>query len=225
MITEIINALKLGAAFMTIFVLAELLFHRFRVKAEVTRKFTHLASGLLSLSFPLLFSSHWIVMLLCAVFSLFLLLSYRYGFMPSINAVGRFTHGSLLFPVVVYVCFYVSAQNGMPVYFYLPILILSISDPLAALSGKSIPLGPYLVFGHSKTLMGSAAFFASAFACTSVGLWQMNNAGFLAASVASLLIASATTLAEAVTHKGYDNLLIPVAALASLFITQQLQLI
>ncbi len=223
--TEILNALRLGMAFVIIFGLAELLFHLLGVRAEITRKFTHTGAGLLSLAFPLFLRSHYSVLLLCAIFALFLWLSMRFKFMPSINAVDRFTHGSLLFPLVVYLCFYIAAKSAMLLYFYLPILILAISDPLAALAGKSIPIGPYLLFGHSKTMLGSTVFFTSALACSIITLWQLNGAILSSAFTAALVIATATTLAEAATHKGYDNLLIPATAVMTIFLLRQLHLI
>src|SRR3546814_15775711 len=47
--------------------------------------------------------------------------------------------------------------------YYLPIMVLAISDPLAALSGKKWPWRPYRIAGATKTILGSLVFFMSAF--------------------------------------------------------------
>src|SRR5690606_220772 len=98
------------------------------------------------------------------------------------NAVKRTTRGSFLFPVVIYVTFWIysiygtknySGSNlnaddfhgfslGGTVYYFLPILILSVSDPTAALVGKKYRLWPYKIFSDTKTIIGSFAFFVSA---------------------------------------------------------------
>lgn len=222
--SNISNALALGMIFLALFAVAEALYWKHNVKAELTRKLVHMASGLISLSFPLLITNHWVVLALCVSFASVLIFSYRNKLLLSINAVDRVTHGSLLFPLVVYLCYFAFSQSGLYVYYYLPILILAISDPLAALAGKSIPMGPYMVFGQSKTLMGSGAFFVSAFACSFIALWRMEAASFPFAFLAALIISATTTSVEAVTHKGYDNLLIPVSCIASVLLTQYLQL-
>lgn len=221
---DVQNALILGGMFTALFALAEALYHWCGVKAEYTRKMVHVVSGISSLAFPILFDTHWMVLALCSSFALVLWLSYQYNHLPSINKVGRHTHGGLLFPVVVYLCFWGYTQSEMYIYYFLPILILALSDPLAALAGKSMPIGPYLVFGQSKTLMGSSAFFVSALLCTTLALWLMEGAALPKAFIAGAFIALVTTTVEAISHKGYDNLLIPISGIAALLFVQQIQL-
>ncbi|MBI3234471.1 MAG: phosphatidate cytidylyltransferase, partial [Bacteroidetes bacterium] len=56
---DIINTLILSGMFLTLFGLAEVLYHFFKVKAELTRKLVHFGTGLLTFLFPLILSSHW----------------------------------------------------------------------------------------------------------------------------------------------------------------------
>ncbi len=95
----------------------------------------------------------------------------------------------------------------------MPILILAICDPLAALFGKKWPVMPYKTFGYSKTGVGSLAFFSSAFCLSFLLLLFFKPSLPFGVLLVSLQVATVTTLAEAITHKGFDNLTIPLSAL------------
>src|SRR5436309_2598679 len=118
---EIINTVILAASFLCVFGMAELGYHYWKIPAEATRKFVHIASGLITLLFPLLIVDPWYVLFLCASFALILIVSIYTGLLPSINAVGRQTFGSLIYPGAVFVCYLVYFYEGKLIYFYLPI--------------------------------------------------------------------------------------------------------
>ncbi|MBX9450243.1 MAG: hypothetical protein KL787_11230 [Taibaiella sp.] len=98
---DIKNAFILAACFLGLFVIAEVIYRLFHVKAEYTRKLVHTGTGLLALLFPVLLSSHWAVLILCAAFALILTISLQYKFLPSINAIERRSVGSLAYPAAV----------------------------------------------------------------------------------------------------------------------------
>ncbi|WP_221393042.1 hypothetical protein [Dyadobacter sp. NIV53] len=160
MLQEIVLPLLLASCFLILFGFAEFLYHRKKVKAEWTRKIVHIGTGILTLTFPVLLHSHWQVLFLCGSFLIILLISLRYNMLPSINNIGRFSYGSILYPVVVYGTYliYTHVEKGLIMY-YLPILILAICDPVAALTGKHYPFGSYRIGGNNKTLSGSLSFF------------------------------------------------------------------
>jgi len=194
------NLSILSLGFLFLFAIGEFLKTYLKVKAEWTRKFVHIGTGLLSLTFPILFENHWFVFLLCFSFLAILLMSQKKKFLNSINGVSRKTCGATLFPVTVYFCFLLQAQTDNILYYSLPILILTLSDPLAAIVGQKFPLGKYNILGHTKTMAASTAFWLSAFGISwSMGI-DINS---------SLLIAFVASIAEAVSKDGYDNLTIP----------------
>lgn len=210
MTENLLNTSYLAAAFLALFGSAELLYHQFKVKAEVTRKYVHIVTGLLTMLFPVLVVNHWLVMALCGSFLFILLASLHFNKLPSINGVTRISKGSILYPIVVYGCYAVFVITHNIFLFYVPILILAICDPLAAFVGKRFPWRPYTTFGYTKTTSGSLAFFVSAFAISFL-FYSVDTLShrILLSAIAGIL----TTLAEAVSHKGYDNLSIPIAAL------------
>lgn len=216
MSTDLLHTGMLALAFLLLFASAEWLHHRRHVPAEYTRKYVHLSTGVLSMSFPFLLKDHGYVLVLCGSFLLILLLSLRFGSLRSINGVDRETRGSLLFPIIVYGCFLSHRHFGSYAFYYLPILVLAFGDPAAAYVGKRWPWGRYRFFGHTKTLSGSGAFLLVA---TVLGFLLFRFAEGATGAAAALLafgVGAGTTLAEGVSHKGYDNLTIPVVATAIL---------
>ncbi len=216
MTQNIINSLFLAGVFSVLFAAAELLYHKCNVKVEYSRKFVHLTSGLATLAFPLMLSNQWFVLALCAGFALVLAISQQFNWLPSINAIDRVSYGSILYPGVVFGAYMAHLKFGSLLFFYLPILILAICDPLACLAGKKWPKGKYTILDETKTLVGSAAFFVAA-SCVSISLFVcFTELPFQSIVFNSLAIAFGTTAAEGLSQKGYDNLFIPLAAIAIL---------
>jgi phytol kinase len=211
---ELFDLLYLSLLFLGLFAVAELLYHRFKVKVELTRKLVHVGTGVLTLLFPLLLDSFWSVLFLCGSFFIILIGTLKYNLLQSINAIRRESVGSLAFPVSVSICFFAYLHfEKQYIYFYVPILILAICDPIAAISGKKFPYGKYRIGSAKKTLVGSTMFFLSAclvYFCIALFL-RLNIDNPLI--IKGLCIAVATTIAEAVSGKGYDNITVPLAAL------------
>jgi phytol kinase len=209
---SIINTIIFASIFLLLFASAEFFYHKFKIKAESTRKYVHFVTGIITLFFPKFIDNHWMVMILCGSFLIILLTSLKYQLLPSINAVDRVTHGSLLFPVIIYWCYFVYSIYKLQVFYYLPVIILAISDPLAGLLGQRYPFKKYKLFGHYKTLGGSLSFMVSSFLICLISFSISFNLAMNSVLFLSLLIALSTTLTEAMTHKGYDNLTVPLMA-------------
>ena len=212
---EIIPALILACCFLALFALAELLYHVAKVRAEWTRKIVHIGTGLLTLLFPVVLSSHWPVLFLCASFLVILLASLQFGWLPSINAIDRFSYGSILFPIIVYLLFLVFQMAGKGlIVFYLPVLILAICDPVAALVGKRFPFGKYRILRCGKSVAGSLAFLMSALLVTAVTIFAFNVV--TSRMLLILWVPAIGTIAEALGVKGMDNLTIPASVVLTL---------
>jgi len=208
--------------YLVLFTTAEILYHKFKVKAEITRKFVHLSTGVISLLFPPMIENHWLVMVLCASFLFILLASLKFNLLKSINAVERTTRGSILYPFIVYGCFLMLAYYDDMIFYYIPILILAIADPVAGLLGKKWPKGEYTVFNNTKTLSGSSAFFITAAGVALIFLFIFSSKSATALIAVATIVSLATALAEAISHKGYDNLTIPASAMLILVLSKEL---
>ncbi|WP_245935758.1 diacylglycerol/polyprenol kinase family protein [Sphingobacterium athyrii] len=217
---DLSNMVLLAMLFLLLFALSEILYHRFKIRVEFTRKLVHIGTGIISLLFPILLASHWSVLFLCGVFAVILVLSLKFNLLRSIHAIDRKSAGSLAYPAAVYLCFvtqtYLDDRN---IFYYLPLATLAICDPMAALSGKKWPLGPYMVLGAKKTVLGSIAFFISAIVLTFF-IWKYAHDSSLDFQELTIIttIALMATFAEALSKDGYDNLTIPLSTIVSLYI-------
>ncbi len=216
--------LVLSGAFAALFTFAEVLYRVWRKHAETTRKVVHVGTGLLALLFPIVLTSHWQVLGLCGSFAVLLLLSIRYKMLPSINGIRRKSYGSLGYPVAVYVSFLAYEYFGRQyTYYYLPILVLAICDPVAAYVGRRTRFRPYRVGQGIKTIGGSLAFFATAILVTAgVYLYLRDFPGLGVFSGVALTVSVLATLAEAVSKKGLDNMTIPIAVLIGMIAVERL---
>ncbi|KAB2809884.1 diacylglycerol/polyprenol kinase family protein [Phaeocystidibacter luteus] len=209
---------EMSGAFLALFGISEYLYRRLSVRPEITRKISHIGTGILVLLFPLVLKSHWDVLILCSSFLVLLLLSFKYEFLKGINNVDRKTFGSVLYPVGVYITFCVYEELQFLSAFYIPVLILAISDPLAALVGRKTGWNPYRIFRDGKSVGGTIAFLISAFAIAALsfsleGMWKELDSPLILCAA----IAVTTTVAEAASAYGSDNLSIPVTGALLIF--------
>jgi phytol kinase len=218
---DLFNCIWLSGCFLGLFGLAELLYHKFKIQAEYTRKLVHIGTGLLTLLFPIL-SNHWYVLLLCSSFGLILILSLKFNLLKSINAIDRKSHGSISYPVAVYGTFlfysFLSRKNDPQLaLYYIPILILAICDPVAALCGKRWPWGKYKSGNSSKTMTGSILFAITATGIALLLLLLLSKTAFSSAFIIALILGILTSFTEALSVNGLDNITIPGIAILILW--------
>ena len=127
---------------------------------------------------------------------------------------GRASHGELYF-VVALVALLLLAET--PVGYVIPLMILTLADAAAAVVGRALPAGRLGGPAAGKTLSGSLAFLVVAFLVTGVALIVLTNLDIAAVLWTSAGVAAVTCLCEAVSRRGLDNLLVPMAAMACLW--------
>ena len=187
---------------------------RYGIASEYTRKLAHFSATGSTLTFPLLFTSHWYPFVLALVFFFILLLSMNTKYLKSIHEIDRYSAGSFLLPPAIYLPFLISVKVGDPFFFILPTLILAVSDPLAGLAGYIFREGnPKIVLFSrqlNKTIYGSSTFFVSSFVLSlvamSINTHQLGGETFMAA----LFMAAATTVTEMLSPGGTDNITVPM---------------
>lgn len=206
--TELLHALGLAGAFMVIFLLGETIRRLVPSSPELPRKFVHCAGGLTALSFPWLLNRHWTVLGLAAGFSLILAIAKMKGFLKSVHGVERKSYGAMLFPVSVYVVFLLG--HDKPVLYFVSILVMTVSDTLAAVVGGRYGSIRYEVEGITKSLEGSTVFFFVTFLCVHLSLLLMTGTERLDSVLISLVIALLVTGFEAVSPTGSDNFFVPL---------------
>ena len=196
---------------------------RYRAWAEVdpewTRKGAHVAMGGLTLTFPWLFDAAWPVVVLAAL-ALTLMIGLRVSEMlhealgQALHGVDRTSYGELCFPVAVGGLFVLSA--GDPLLFCVPILLLGLADPVAAVIGLRHGRILYTTDDGIKTGEGSAGFLLVAFFCVHVPLLLGTDTGRLETLLIALIVGLLVTALEAISWRGLDNLFVPLGGYALL---------
>ena len=211
--TDIIWASIISIIFLSLFAIAEFLRKR-GAKPETTRKFVHFSGAFVTIFFPFILTSHWTVLALAAGFALIMLITKNLGLMQSVHGVERKSDGAIYHPIAIYTCFLYSQILNQPMFYVISILILAISDALAALVGKSYGANEYLVeVGTRKTIEGSVTFFLTSFLIVHLILLLTTQTGRIESVLIALLISIIVTVFEGVSLKGADNLFIPLGTM------------
>jgi dolichol kinase len=192
------------------------MYRRLRTGPAWSRNFSHFVAGLISLPYPWLFTSHWWVLLLAVQSSLVLLSTRFLGLLPSHHKVAEKSLGSYLFFASIYLCYMASYLSGQKELFVIPLLVLSFSDVLAAVVGRSpgsFPLQQMKWPGPSgKTVAGSTAFFISALVILFVSLHYLGSTPARSMLMA-VAISIPATASEALSPYGIDNFSVPLTIL------------
>ena len=136
LLRDLFGIIVVSSSIVALFVVGEYLRRRHSVVVEQTRKLSHFGAGLVIMTFPWLFTSHWTVAFLSFNFFLLLWFGKTMGFLDSVHSVERTTGGAYYYPMSVFVVFWLA--KGDPLLFCLPLAILAIADAGAALVGKKL---------------------------------------------------------------------------------------
>ena len=145
------------------------------------------------------------------------LLDWRYGFFNAMQSSNRANLGTVYFPLAAAVVALVFWER--PPLMVAALMPLTWGDGLAPVVGAAYGRRFYTIHTSIRTLEGSAGFFVAGFVFTWLALWLMPGLPEitpLAAVLPSLVIMSVTTVIEAVSIWGLDNLTITAAAVVIL---------
>ena len=183
------------------------------VGPEITRKIVHIGAGHVILLAWWFMLPSWMGMAAAVFFAGVALLSYRLPILPGINSVGRRSWGTFFYAVSIGTlmgwCW-----PSYPYFGVIGILIMCWGDGLAALVGQRWGRHSYEVWGEKKSWEGSFTMaLASALVVIAVlGVVQGLTWGLM---VTALGVAIASTLLEAISKYGIDNLTVPLGAAAT----------
>lgn len=185
-------------------VVCELWWRKRHVHDEFSRKFIHITVGSFVAFWP--FFLDWNeIKLLSIAFIVVVLVSKKLKLFQAIHSVQRPTHGELLFAAAVGAIALITQNEWI---YMAAVLQMSLADGLAAVVGTRFGNHTrYMVFGHTKSVYGTATFFIVSMAILAVFSIYSGTTLSLAAISGLALIAS---LAENVSVEGVDNLVVPV---------------
>lgn len=182
---------------------------------ELARKCAHIAMGLLCLSFPWVFGSPWHVAAVAVLAVGVLYALRRASFLRGnlgqvLGSVQRESYGEIYFVISVALVSFLANDAGRPLFYVVPILVLTLADAVGALVGTGYGRFKYLTDEGSKSYEGSLAFFFVAFLAIHIPVLLGTDAGRAESLLVSLTLALLLTVMEAMAWRGLDNLFIPI---------------
>lgn len=153
-----------------------------------------------------------------------LVLAKKYNMLKHIHDVPRKTYGSYLYPPTVYGCFMLGNELSFSLYFYIPILVMAVSDPVAAIIGSN--LGTSITKKkHSKTFLGSFMFLVSAIIATLTLYFSSPNLSLQTLFIVAVSVGIVGMIAEVFSYKGWDNFTIPFSIVLLMLSLQYFEII
>jgi phytol kinase len=183
-----------------------------RLSQGFTRKFIHVAVGMISVPTVLWFGNlRWAIIPPLA-FVVINYLDYRFGLIQAMMSSDRSNLGTVYFPLsftAILVVFWgnSSAPTTHPNLIVAALMPLTWGDALAALVGERYGRHRYTIFSQTRSIEGSIIMFV----VSALATWLA-----LGAPLSAILVASVTslgaTLAEAISPWGIDNLTVPAVS-------------
>jgi len=205
---DLLSAGVIGFVFLLLLGCAELWARVGDPRPEYTRKLVHLGGGVISLSFPFLIHSPWVIFVMVFLLSALFWLGAEKGFLKSIHSVKRSSRGSEYYPLAIFFVFLLSVDR---VWIYLAsVLVLALADSLASLVGGQYGRIRYEVGSSSKSLEGSLAFMLLAFFSIYFPCLFMTDHPCLVCLLCALFVALLVTGFEAISLHGSDNIFVPI---------------
>jgi dolichol kinase len=178
---------------------------------EFTRKAVHIAAGM-TVVFLLFFENKLIGLIPPVSFIFINTYSYWKGTFQAMETGERGQLGTIYFPL----SFAVVAWVLWPTR---PLLVAALmpmtwGDALAAVVGKRWGKRQFRVLGSIRSLEGSLVFFLVSWVTTAIPLLLLPGSRFIgwSAVLVSMGVAAATTLTEALSPWGTDNLTVPAVS-------------
>lgn len=187
--------------------ITEYFWRRDKLEAETSRKIIHISVGTFIAFWPLYMSWPQIqilaVVLFCGIF-----LSYQVGMFGAIHKVKQQTSGELWYPIGIGLA---AGLTSQPWIFTIAVLHLALADGFASVIGGRFGLRHYRIGQHTKSLVGSLAFFIISFGlCILAYIVLLPELPGTSLAVFALTPFLATAV-ESVSRNGIDNVLIPLA--------------
>lgn len=206
---EVARAGLVTAFLLLLFAAGEAWRHFGSPPAEWTRKLAHFGAGAVTAAFPWLFAWHWTVLLLAFGFAGIIFGTRRLGWLQSIHGVARRSEGGIYYPIAIYLLFLLAGDR--PVFYLISLLVLMVSDSLAALLGSEYGRAIYQVETDRRSLEGSAVFLLTTFLAVHLPLLLATDTSRWAAVLIATQIALTVTIFEGISPGGSDNLVVPLA--------------
>ena len=188
---------------------SEMLRRGLRLSVDLTRKFVHIAVGMIAFPLVLLFQAWQFAIIPPLAFIVVNYISYRRQIFAGMETGERGQLGTIYFPI--------SFSILIPLLWLQPALLVASlmpmtwGDAFAALIGQRFGTHKFTVLGQTRSIEGSLTMFV--FSLLAVFLTLLFFSQPLAASfVFALVVALIASIVEACSPFGIDNLTVPLSS-------------
>lgn len=193
--------------------------NKHKMDKEIKRKIFHMSMGIVISMFPFVFESAYSVGVLgiCSIvlLNIFRMKKFKSNMGNALYSVERKSFGESYFAIAMFLIFYLS--KGDIALYIIPMLILTFSDTVAALIGKSYGKKKVTRLNEdAKSLEGTMSFFVVSFIITLIGLLLFTTVGRIEMLLIALIIGFNVAVIEMISHTGNDNVFIPLTTYAFL---------
>lgn len=197
--------ISLGLIFLLLIV-AEYLWRTNRLEAETSRKIIHIGAGTFIAFWPL-YMSWGMIQFLAILLFIGIFLSYQIGFFGAIHKIKQKSSGELWYPIGIGLTALLISQ---PWIFTIAILHLALADGFASIIGYRFGLRHYRIGQHTKSLIGSFAFFVTSMALCVLAYIVLSPELPGTSLAVFALTPFLVTAVESISRNGIDNVLIPL---------------
>lgn len=191
-----------------VFVYIEKLYKDHRISNETARKIIHITHGVYVATWPFFVSWRSVIYLEIA-FLVMVAFARIFKIFGSHRAVARLSWGEFFYPLGVILLVVTNQPRWV---FVLAVLHLALADAFAALVGIRYGKGNrYKVFGQTKSVAGTIAFFVTSVILVSLTFILVPTHINDTIVNVLILLPITTTFIENIGVYGVDNLLIPLA--------------
>ncbi|MEO5959565.1 MAG: hypothetical protein ABIZ49_02015 [Opitutaceae bacterium] len=188
------------------------------VGSETARKIVHVGMGSVCLSFPWLFGERWPVWTLAGIAGVALsavrfVPVLRRALGSVLHDVNRASWGEVYFPLGVAAVF--TLADGNRILFVVPVAMLTFADAAGALVGRRWGRRLFETLEGTKSVEGSLAVGLTGFACVTGPLLAVGHNAGEALSIGATM-GMFSMMLEAISWRGLDNALLPLAGFAQL---------
>jgi uncharacterized protein (TIGR00297 family) len=205
-------------AILLILVLADILLRLLKIHSHNTRRLVHILVGCLVCTAPFIFTSRIPVLVVTVIFILANIFAIRFNLIKSIHETDRISYGTVYFPISFLILVFWFWDKD-PAILLTAMLIMAFADPVASWVGESRkkPL-LFTILSEKKSLQGSTAMFIVAFIIAVIGMklfrgsFDQPDISWSTALIFGFFTAIYSAGAETISHRGTDNLMVPIGA-------------
>ena len=188
---------------------SEMLRRGLRLSVDLTRKFVHIAVGMIAFPLVLLFQSWQFAIIPPLVFIVVNYVSYRRHIFAGMETAERGQLGTIYFPISFSIL--IPLLWSQPALLAASLMPMTWGDAFAALIGQRFGKRKFTVLGQTRSIEGSLTMFV--FSLLAVFLTLLFFAQPLATSfVFALIVALIASVVEACSPFGIDNLTVPLSS-------------